>query len=146
MQPIMRIILPIIGVLIAASLGSPASRAFDLGVGAAVGFLIAELGIIRTRLGTVQQEFERLKQELRRRQNVPSASAPRTLQNATAAPTGASWICAKCGEQLEPQFTSCWRCGAASVPKATEYPEYQPGPTPKAWWYRFRCHGRVRSR
>jgi hypothetical protein len=24
-----------------------------------------------------------------------------------------SWTCAQCGEQLEPQFTTCWRCGAA---------------------------------
>jgi hypothetical protein len=38
MQPIMRIILPIIGVLIAASLASPASRGFDAVFGAAVGF------------------------------------------------------------------------------------------------------------
>ena len=26
---------------------------------------------------------------------------------------GAPWVCAQCGEQLEPQFTTCWRCGAA---------------------------------
>ena len=24
-----------------------------------------------------------------------------------------NWRCAKCGEQLEGQFTSCWRCGSA---------------------------------
>jgi hypothetical protein len=24
-----------------------------------------------------------------------------------------NWRCAKCGEQLEGQFTSCWKCGAA---------------------------------
>lgn len=31
-----------------------------------------------------------------------------------ARPTAASlaWRCAKCGQQLEPQFTSCWACGA----------------------------------
>lgn len=23
-----------------------------------------------------------------------------------------NWRCAKCGEQLEGQFTSCWKCGA----------------------------------
>ena len=114
MQPIMRIILPIIGIFIAASLGSPASRAFDLVFGAAVGFLIAELGIIRTRLTAVHQEFERLTQELRGHREPPAASAPPASENATAAPTGAAWICAQCGEHLEPQFTSCWRCDAAS--------------------------------
>jgi uncharacterized membrane protein len=77
MQPIMRIILPIVGVFIAAGLGSPASRAFDVLFGAAVGFLIADLGIIRTRLDTLGQEFERLKKEFRRRQHVPSDSPPR---------------------------------------------------------------------
>jgi len=76
MQPMMRIILPIIGLLIAASLGSPASRAFDLLLGAAVGFLIADLGVIRTRLDAVTQEFDRLKKEFRRRQDVPTASVP----------------------------------------------------------------------
>jgi uncharacterized membrane protein len=139
MHPIMRLVLPIIGLLIAASFGSPANRAFDLVFGAAVGFLIADLGILRTRLDDLFKELDRLKQEFRRRQNVPTASvppqraedalesgAPHALQNATAAPTGAPWICAQCGEHLEPQFTSCWRCGAVSVPKATEHPEHQP--------------------
>ena len=37
--------------------------------------------------------------------------ALRTLARAAAAPTGASWTCEQCGEVLEPQFTSCWRCG-----------------------------------
>ena len=25
---------------------------------------------------------------------------------------GTPWICEECKEQLEPQFTSCWRCGS----------------------------------
>jgi hypothetical protein len=37
--------------------------------------------------------------------------ALRALQRAAVAPTGASWTCEHCGEVLEPQFTSCWRCG-----------------------------------
>jgi hypothetical protein len=24
-----------------------------------------------------------------------------------------SWTCAGCGEALDPQFTSCWKCGSA---------------------------------
>ena len=41
------------------------------------------------------------------------SAALRALQKAEAAPTGATWNCSQCGEQLEPQFTTCWRCGAA---------------------------------
>lgn len=40
--------------------------------------------------------------------------ALRALARAASAPAGASWICAECGEALEPQFTSCWRCGASA--------------------------------
>lgn len=32
------------------------------------------------------------------------------LARAAAAPKGESWVCLGCGEQLEPQFTHCWRC------------------------------------
>ena len=40
-------------------------------------------------------------------------AALRALQKAEAEPTGAGWTCPQCGEQLEPQFTACWRCGSA---------------------------------
>jgi uncharacterized membrane protein len=76
MQPMMRFVLPIIGLIVAANLGSPASRVFDLLLGAAVGFLIADLGIIRARLDALAEEFERPKKEFRRRQDVPTVSAP----------------------------------------------------------------------
>lgn len=39
--------------------------------------------------------------------------ALRALARAAAAPAGSPWTCADCGEQLEVQFTSCWRCGAS---------------------------------
>jgi hypothetical protein len=42
------------------------------------------------------------------------SAALRALEKAATAPTGAPWVCSQCGEQLEPQFTTCWRCGAAS--------------------------------
>ena len=77
MHPIMRIVLPAIGMLIAASLGSSAGRAFDLLFGAVVGFLIAELGILRLRLEDLFKELDRFKKEFRRRQDVPGTSAPR---------------------------------------------------------------------
>ena len=86
MHPIMRLVLPTIGIFIAASFGSPANRAFELIVGAAVGFLIADLGILRTRLDDLFKELDRLKKDFRHRQDVPTASAPDTSQNATEYP------------------------------------------------------------
>ena len=109
MHPIMRLVLPTIGIFIAASFGSPANRAFELIVGAAVGFLIADLGILRMRLDDLFKELERLKKEFRRRQDATTVSAPHTSQNATDAPTG------------------------AAVPSATEYPEFpRPDRAPRA--------------
>ncbi|HEY2145500.1 MAG TPA: DUF2007 domain-containing protein [Steroidobacteraceae bacterium] len=43
-------------------------------------------------------------------------AALRALEKAAAAPTGAPWTCGQCGEKLEPQFISCWRCGGAFQP------------------------------
>ena len=40
------------------------------------------------------------------------SAALRALERAATAPSGAPWTCSQCGEQLEPQFTTCWRCGA----------------------------------
>jgi uncharacterized membrane protein len=76
MHPIMRLVLPIIGVLIAAKLGSLASRSFDLVLGAAIGFLIADLGILRLRLDDLFKELDRLRNDFRRPQDVPAASVP----------------------------------------------------------------------
>jgi hypothetical protein len=28
-------------------------------------------------------------------------------------PQGTAWACPKCGEKIEAQFTSCWKCGTA---------------------------------
>jgi hypothetical protein len=41
--------------------------------------------------------------------------ALRALAHAAAAPAGESWTCGGCDELLEPQFTSCWRCGSPRV-------------------------------
>lgn len=38
--------------------------------------------------------------------------ALRALARAATAPAGAPWTCEACGETLEPQFTTCWRCGS----------------------------------
>jgi hypothetical protein len=40
-------------------------------------------------------------------------AAIRALAAAEVMPAGPPWTCVRCGEQLEPQFTECWRCGAA---------------------------------
>ena len=42
-------------------------------------------------------------------------AALRALARASAAPVGAAWTCEHCGELLEPQFTSCWRCGTSGA-------------------------------
>jgi hypothetical protein len=39
-------------------------------------------------------------------------AALRALASAAATPKGSAWTCPQCGEELEAQFTSCWRCGA----------------------------------
>jgi hypothetical protein len=31
---------------------------------------------------------------------------------ATAKAAGSEWVCPACGEKSEPQFDSCWKCGA----------------------------------
>ena len=38
-----------------------------------------------------------------------------------AGPTEQPWTCSQCGEVVEPQFTTCWKCGAAK-------PEIESGP------------------
>ena len=38
------------------------------------------------------------------------------LARSARTPSGPEWICGGCGERLEPQFTSCWRCGAEARP------------------------------
>jgi uncharacterized membrane protein len=77
MPPIMRIVLPVMGIFIAAIIGSPANREFNLILGAAVGFAIADLWIMRARLDDLAKEITRLATEFRRREQVP---APRTVR------------------------------------------------------------------
>jgi hypothetical protein len=38
------------------------------------------------------------------------------LAGAAATQPGAPWTCEGCSEQLEPQFTCCWRCGRERPP------------------------------
>jgi hypothetical protein len=33
-----------------------------------------------------------------------------------AEPTGPSWHCPRCGEQVEPEFDVCWQCGQDRKP------------------------------
>ena len=42
----------------------------------------------------------------------PKAEEIRDAQRAPAAVTLSPWTCPSCGEQLEGQFGSCWKCGA----------------------------------
>lgn len=42
--------------------------------------------------------------------------AREVLQQIRQPVAGAPWVCAACGEPSEPQFGSCWNCGAARPP------------------------------
>jgi hypothetical protein len=44
-------------------------------------------------------------------EDVDEQYALSVLRRSTAKQGGAPWICAQCQEQLESQFTCCWRCG-----------------------------------
>jgi hypothetical protein len=48
-------------------------------------------------------------------EDTDEAAALRALARAAVAPSGDSWTCELCGEVLEPQFTSCWRCGSSNA-------------------------------
>ncbi len=69
----MRIVLPIIGALIGARLGSSATLLFNLAVGAILGFVVADLGVARARLDALREQLERLATQLRQRHEVPAA-------------------------------------------------------------------------
>jgi hypothetical protein len=47
------------------------------------------------------------------------------------------WTCQKCGEKLEDQFESCWRC---SAPRPADSPEAAqvPGPDKPQWRLAYR--------
>jgi hypothetical protein len=44
-------------------------------------------------------------------EEVDERAALRALSSAASANSGAPWVCEECEEQLEAQFTACWRCG-----------------------------------
>lgn len=37
------------------------------------------------------------------------------LEELRRPPSGPAWVCPGCGETVEPQFGSCWNCGAARL-------------------------------
>lgn len=43
-------------------------------------------------------------------EDADAARAEQLLREGVTA-QGEPWTCPNCGEQLEPQFTQCWRCG-----------------------------------
>ena len=45
-------------------------------------------------------------------EDADEARSLKVLERASSPFAGEPWICAACGERLEPQFTTCWRCGA----------------------------------
>jgi len=77
MTPIMRVVLPIIGALIGWNLAGPETRLFDLLLGAAIGFALADIGILRARLDELSAQVARLTADLRRRGDAPPAPIQR---------------------------------------------------------------------
>jgi len=46
-------------------------------------------------------------------QRLAEATQLKSDWQATTKVAGSSWVCPACGETSEPQFDSCWKCGAA---------------------------------
>jgi hypothetical protein len=49
-------------------------------------------------------------------EEVDERAALRALSSAASAPPEAPWVCEGCEEELEAQFTTCWRCGRERQP------------------------------
>jgi uncharacterized membrane protein len=75
MDPVMRIVLAIVGAFAGATLGSPGSRFFDTLIGAFAGFALADLSHIRACLRTLEEDLARLKGSIARGTQ-PSAPQP----------------------------------------------------------------------
>ena len=86
MQPIMRIVFAITGLILAAVLANPDNRLFDATLGAIAGYLIADLGVLRTRLEDALRELEWLKKEYRGRSAEPET--PTTGRESPQEPRG----------------------------------------------------------
>jgi len=61
MDPVMRIVLAVVGAFAGSTLGSAGSRLFDTFIGAFAGFAVADLSYIRARLRTLDEDLNRLK-------------------------------------------------------------------------------------
>ena len=46
-------------------------------------------------------------------ENLVEAMRIKSDCQASAKVVGSDWVCPACGETSEPQFTSCWKCGAS---------------------------------
>ena len=87
MDPVMRIVLAIVGGFAGATLGSAGSRFFDMLIGAFAGFAIADLSHIRAGLRTLDEDLDRLKGLARGTQPVavqPSFEDPRQPEPASS--------------------------------------------------------------
>ena len=87
MDPVMRIVLAIVGGFAGATLGSAGSRFFDMLIGAFAGFAIADLSHIRAGLRTLDEVLDRLKGLARGTQPVavqPSFEDPRQPEPASS--------------------------------------------------------------
>jgi hypothetical protein len=68
--------------------------------GPIVAWILCSILVIALILGIVnQKKLEEMDKEAKRKKDPPK-------------PRGKPWKCEKCGETSEPQFDSCWKCGA----------------------------------
>ena len=63
MDPVMRIVLAVVGAFAGATLGNAGSRLFDTLIGAFAGFALADLSHIRACLRTLDEDLDRLKRQ-----------------------------------------------------------------------------------
>jgi uncharacterized membrane protein len=92
MTPVMRVVLPVIGALIGWNLGDPANQVFNLLIGAAVAFSIADLGILRLRLDELALHVRRQAAGLQPRHDAPENPEARTpMPSRPLTPTGLPW-------------------------------------------------------
>ncbi len=74
--------------------------------GAGLQQILGEIAVTRDTLPTIWVREEDVERAL-------TAIAGFKADAIPAQPAADPWTCPKCGEQIEPQFTECWNCGAS---------------------------------
>ncbi len=51
-------------------------------------------------------------------EDAPKAQALLESRLKPKEPAGSTWTCSECGEQIDEQFNSCWKCGTSRIQAA----------------------------